>query len=143
MLAPGVFPQPASFVMVGMGAFFAGAAKVPFASVVMVMEMTGSYGLLVPALLASAVAYLATPMEVSLYENQVATRADSPAHLGSFAIDLLKHIRVGDALRPAEDLATMSEDLPAAGIIGSLPEPRRSAYAVVNARGELTGLLTL
>src|SRR5262249_6823354 len=34
-LAPAIFATPAAFVMVGMGAFFAGAAKVPFASVVM------------------------------------------------------------------------------------------------------------
>ena len=34
-------------IMVGMGGFFAGVAKTPFASVIMVMELTGSYGLLV------------------------------------------------------------------------------------------------
>jgi CIC family chloride channel protein len=42
--------------------------------------MTGSYGLLVPALLVGAMAYLFLPIRVSLYENQVPTRIDSPAH---------------------------------------------------------------
>ena len=58
-LVPGLAPEPAACVMVGMGGFFAGVAKVPFASVIMVMEMTGSYGLLVPSLLVAAVGGLA------------------------------------------------------------------------------------
>src|SRR5204862_6839634 len=92
---------------------------------------------------ASAVAYLASPIDVSLYENQVPTRADSPAHLGSFAVDLLGHIRVADALVPGLDLPTLSEDLPAAGILDTLPEPVRSAYVLLDGQGELAGLLTI
>jgi CIC family chloride channel protein len=81
-LVPGLAPPPVACIMVGMGGFFAGVAKVPFASVIMVTEMTGSYGLLVPALLVAAIAYLVLPRSVRLYENQVPGRADSPAHGG-------------------------------------------------------------
>jgi chloride channel protein, CIC family len=74
------------FVVVGMAAVFAGAARVPMATLLMVTEMTGGYRLLVPAALAVFVSYfvqrllserLAYP---SLYEAQVPTRADSPTH---------------------------------------------------------------
>ncbi|MEJ2236657.1 MAG: chloride channel protein [Syntrophobacterales bacterium] len=48
-----LFHQPsAAFVIVGMAAVFAGAARVPLASMLMVTEMTGGYHLLPPAALA-------------------------------------------------------------------------------------------
>lgn len=79
--------QPAApFVVVGMAAVFAGAAHVPFATMMMVTEMTGGYTLLVPAALAVMLSYLvqarlgARLKYRSIYEAQVASRADSPAH---------------------------------------------------------------
>jgi CIC family chloride channel protein len=82
-----VFHQPPlPFVIVGMAAVFAGAAHVPVATLMMVVEMTGGYALLVPAALAVMLSYL-VQMQLSsrlkyrsIYEAQVASRADSPAH---------------------------------------------------------------
>ena len=77
---------PAPFVIVGMAAVFAGAAHVPIATLMMVTEMTGGYTLLVPAALAVVVSYLVQRRLSerlryrSLYEAQVGSRADSPAH---------------------------------------------------------------
>ncbi len=79
--------QPdAAFVIVGMAAVFAGAARVPIATLLMVTEMTGGYQLLVPAALAITVGYV-VQKQVSarlkystLYEGQVEGRSDSPAH---------------------------------------------------------------
>ena len=45
---PDAHIEPAAFVLVGMGGFFAGVSKTPLTSIVMVSEMTGSYSLLVP-----------------------------------------------------------------------------------------------
>lgn len=83
----GIFHQPpAGMVIVGMAAVFAGAARVPVATLLMVAEMTGGYQLLVPAGLAVMLSFL---IQIklssffkygSLYEAQVAGRADSPAH---------------------------------------------------------------
>lgn len=81
--------QPtAPFVVVGMAAVFAGAAHVPIATMFMVTEMTGGYTLLVPAALAVMVSYLVQtrlarrlPIR-SIYEAQVRSRAESPAHHG-------------------------------------------------------------
>src|SRR5208337_2633540 len=42
-LWPGLVPNPASFVIVGMAGFFAAAAKTPFSTLVIVSEMTGGY----------------------------------------------------------------------------------------------------
>ena len=83
----GIFHHPpAGLVIVGMAAVFGGAARVPIATLLMVAEMTGGYQLLVPAGLAVMLSFL---IQInlssffkygSLYEAQVAGRADSPAH---------------------------------------------------------------
>jgi CIC family chloride channel protein len=77
---------PAGFVVVGIVAVFGAAARVPFATLLMVVEMTGGYQMLVPAATAVTVSCLvqvALSSQLkysSLYEAQVPTRADSPAH---------------------------------------------------------------
>ena len=48
-LFPSLVPDVAPFVVVGMGAFFAGVANAPIASLMMVCELTGAYELLPPA----------------------------------------------------------------------------------------------
>ncbi len=69
-----------------MAAVFAGAARVPIATLLMVTEMTGGYQLLVPAALAILVAYVVQRQfsvklrYPTLYEGQVEGRPDSPAH---------------------------------------------------------------
>jgi CIC family chloride channel protein len=86
---------PAAFVIVGMAAVFGGAARVPIATLLMVTEMTGGYQLLVPAALAVMLSYLvqtilSSPLKYrSLYEAQMPSRAESPAHdMENFCIAL-------------------------------------------------------
>jgi chloride channel protein, CIC family len=97
---------PAVFVVVGMAAVFGAAARVPVATMLMVTEMAGGYHLLVPAGLAVMVAWL---LQVqlssflrypSLYEGQVATRQDSPAHY-------LEHIQIALNLLGRRNLPLM------------------------------------
>jgi CIC family chloride channel protein len=96
---------PAPFVIVGMGAVFGGAARVPIATLLMVTEMTGGYKLLVPAALAVMLSFLVQTIlssrlrYKSLYEAQMPSRAESPAHdienLG-IALDLMCKPWVGE-----------------------------------------------
>jgi CIC family chloride channel protein len=77
---------PAGFVVVGMASVFAGAARVPIATLLMVTEMTGGYQLLAPAAFSIMISYfiqmtLSNRLRYkSLYEAQVPIRDDSPAH---------------------------------------------------------------
>ncbi len=54
-ILPGVVTQPFGFSLSGMGALFAGAARAPLTSMIMIPEMTGDWGLL-PALMISCIA---------------------------------------------------------------------------------------
>jgi CIC family chloride channel protein len=88
-LIPGAALRPAAFAVVGMAAVFAGTARVPIATLIMVAEMTGGYGLIVPSMLATTVAFVVERTVSAgfkyprLYEAQVELRADSPTHLES------------------------------------------------------------
>jgi len=116
-LWPGLVPNPASFVIVGMAGFFAAAAKTPFSTLVIVSEMTGGYHLLLPALWVCALAFILSD-EQSIYSSQVDSRSRSPAHQGSYVRQVLAGVRVGQftlgkrdvpAVRPNDSLATVLE----------------------------------
>jgi CIC family chloride channel protein len=133
-----IFHQPdAAFVIVGMAAVFAGAARVPIATLLMVTEMTGGYQLLVPAALAITVGYV-VQKEFSvrlkyptLYEGQVEGRPDSPAHQVEHletAIHLLakRQVHIPETISHV-DLRTLLET----GIHIDLPGNRRLAIKTV------------
>jgi CIC family chloride channel protein len=92
--------HPEPFVVVGMGALFGGIAKAPMAVMLMVAEMTGEFTMIVPAMIAVSISYLVTGNN-TIYEAQVPTRADSPAHRGEFTIPLIQSVTVGQAMRDA------------------------------------------
>jgi len=50
--------QVGAFALVGMGAVFAGVIRAPITSVLIIFEMTGGYGLVLPLMLANMTAYM-------------------------------------------------------------------------------------
>ncbi|HKP55409.1 MAG TPA: chloride channel protein [Polyangiales bacterium] len=50
--------QLGAFALVGMGAVFAGVIRAPITSVLIIFEMTGGYGLVLPLMLANATSYM-------------------------------------------------------------------------------------
>jgi CIC family chloride channel protein len=134
--------HPNAFVLVGMGGFFAGVAKVPIASLIMVAEMTGGYNLIVPLMIVSTISYLLLG-EVSLYEKQVSTRVDSPAHIGDFAVDILDHISVKEALPSDRMVETIPEGMQFEEMIQLIINATQSNFPVVNREGQLKGILSL
>jgi CIC family chloride channel protein len=61
LLDVSLFHHPAdevgAFALVGMGAVFAGIVRAPITSVLIIFEMTGSYGLILPLMIANMTAY--------------------------------------------------------------------------------------
>ncbi len=96
-LWPVMVPSSIPFTLAGIVGFFSAAANVPIASVFMALELTGNYNLIVPTLFVSTLAYLLSS-RWTLYETQVFSRIDSPAHLYDLSVDILQKIRVRDIL---------------------------------------------
>jgi chloride channel protein, CIC family len=140
-----IFPawviHPHSFVLVGIGGFFAGVAKVPIASIIMACEMSGSYTLLVPLMVVSSISFLILG-KTSLYEKQVSRRSWSPAHTGEFANDLLDSMMVHEALRP-KTITMIPENLPFKDLLSVLGEAPDTYFPVVDAQNQMTGIISV
>jgi CIC family chloride channel protein len=141
-LFPDLLINPSAFVLVGMGGFFAGVAKVPISSLIMVAEMTGGYVLIVPLLIVSVISYLLLG-ETSLYEKQVPSRVDSPAHTGDFAVDILDHLSVKEALPLGRKVETIPQGSPFEEVMQLVANSNQQNFPVVDDGGHLTGILSL
>lgn len=112
--APGVFGDDLrrALIPVGMGGVLAVTMRTPLAAIVMVMEMTGSYGLIVPLMLVCMTAYV-IGRRWGLNHEQVRTTAESPAHAGDAIVHMLESWRVGDLMEPIwEDTVPPETTLP-------------------------------
>jgi CIC family chloride channel protein len=142
-LFPTLVPDITPFVVVGMGAFFAGVANAPIASLMMVCELTGAYELL-PPLMVVALVTLVTSRRWSIYTNQVDNKFSTKAHLWEMNPNILKRVTIGDAMRGVYDRsAIISPDLPFAKVESIAREIGESDLLLENDQGELCGLVSL
>ena len=141
-LFPQIVTEPSAFVLVGMGGFFAGVAKVPIAALIMVAEMSGGYSLIVPMMIVSSLSYLLVG-DVSLYEKQVATRVDSPAHIGDFAVDIMEHLTVRSAVVGERRVETIPEGMPFEQILRLMLASNQQDFPVIDEEGNLSGIISM
>ncbi len=140
-LAPGWVIHPSAFVVVGIGAFFAGVARVPVSSILMACEMCASYTLLVPLMLVCAVSFVLLRRH-TLYEKQVATRLTSPAHMTEFARGLLEGMRVSEVVQPRQ-VTEIPENMPLEQVIQVVTTSSDLHFPVVTPGGRMTGILSI
>jgi CIC family chloride channel protein len=134
--------DPGAFALVGMGTFYGGLAHVPIASLVMTCELAGSYDLLVPLMLAEGIAFIALRNR-SLYEAQVPTKRESPAHRDELIFDVLAGVRVLDVLVPDRPYATFRLTTPAREVIQKAASSEwQDVFPVLDEKGKLVGMVT-
>lgn len=139
---PHIVTEPKAFVLVGMGGFFAGVAKTPIAAMIMVAEMTGGYSLILPMMVVSALSYLLLG-RTSLYEKQVPTRVDSPAHVGNYSVDIMDHLSVASAVVTAREVDTIPENMGFEEMVRVMANSNQQDFPVVDAHGALSGILSM
>lgn len=142
-LFPGMISNPEAFVLVGMGGFFAGVARVPLTAILMVCEMSGSYGLLIPLMIVSIINVALLSSRWTLYEEQVRAMVDSPAHQGDFVIDVLEQIRVRDVQHKMSAVDVVSVNTPLPEILKLAANSKSTYFPVVNAKNQLVGIFSL
>lgn len=139
-LFPNVIVQPEAFVLIGMSAFVAAVAKTPIAAILMVLEMCGGYSLL-PALMTAATLAYYLAGDYSIYAEQVATRAESPAHRMEMSIDVLENVRVQDAMVPADKLVVVTPYQRVSEVLELIEKTGHMGFPVVM-DGRLVGMVT-
>jgi CIC family chloride channel protein len=139
-LFPNFGPVIAAFVIVGMMAFFGGVGKVPIAVMLMVSEMTGGFALLVPSMIATAIAYVIAG-KYTIYRSQVQSRADSPAHRSEYSTPLMQKLFVKDAMTKKVITATLNT--PLSEIADEMAKNTMKGMPVLDDNGRLVGMVTL
>jgi CIC family chloride channel protein len=138
--APGWVPDVGPFTLVGMAGFFAGVAKTPISTLLMVGELTGNYSLLLPSMLVVCIAMIIAH-RWTIYSEQVRTRAESPVHRGELLHDVLAELVVGDLVGTSAAPSVIAPTMPLRDVIRVVDESRQSMIAVVDSAGRLRGVL--
>ncbi|MGN6134168.1 MAG: chloride channel protein, partial [Aureliella sp.] len=138
-LWPALAPHPGIFAIVGMAGFFAGAAHAPISTIVMVTELTGDYGLLVPTMWVSMVCSVLC-QRWTLYRNQLLSRLDSPAHRGDLLVDILEGIKVSEVKLAVRDC--VPEGMPLREILKKLSTTRQHYFPVLDGEGRFVGIFS-
>lgn len=137
-LFPMIVPEHASYVLVGMAALLAGVAKTPIAAIIMVSELSGNYSLLPPLMMASTLAYVVSG-NWTIYEKQVKTRMDSPAHRREMTIDVLELVTVKEAM--SKDIITVNPATKVQTVLNLIHKYGHIGYPVLD-NLKLVGIVT-
>ncbi len=134
--------DPQAFAIVGMAGFFSGCAHAPFSTIIMVSELTGSYELLLPTMWVSTLCFV-MGRRWTLYEKQVPSRLESPAHRGDFIVDVLEGIRVRDVFRPnVGQIRQVPESTSLEDIVHLIAETKQHYFPVINQEGRMIGIFS-
>ena len=141
MILPGVVTQPGAFVIVGMAGFFTAVSNTPISTIIFVSEMTNSYHLLLPSLMVCALCYLFS-QKFTIFENQVKSRVDSPAHAGEFMMDILQTLKVESLGHLIKRVRCVNEDMPFSEFKKIFPTTKQHYFPVMNAQGDFIGIFS-
>ena len=140
-IMPGVVTHPGAFVVVGMAGFFTAVSNTPISTIIFVSEMTNSYHLLLPSLLVCSVSYLAA-RKWTIYEHQVKSKIDSPAHAGDFFVDILQAIRVNDLMHLIKKVNVIPQNMTFRDFKKFFSETKQHYFPVVDNFNRLVGIFS-
>ncbi len=142
LLMPNVVTEPGAFIIVGMAGFFTAVSNTPISTIIFVSEMTNSYHLLLPSLLVCSVSYLAG-RKWTIYEKQVKSRLDSPAHAGDFFVDVLQTIRVKDLLHLVKKVDLIPRSMPFLDFKAVFAQTTQHYFPVMDEQQKLIGVFSI
>jgi CIC family chloride channel protein len=130
-----------AFALVGMGAVFSGIIRAPMTSVLIIIEMTGGYSLILPLMLANMTAYILarrwrpTPIYEALLEQD-------GVHLGG-ASDEIAGLRLRQFVHGDATPRTFRLDARAADVVKRHgEEPGQLVFPVTDGSGRVVGIIT-
>ena len=131
-----------AFALVGMGAVFAGIIRAPITSVLIIFEMTGSYGLILPLMISNMTAYaLARHFRPTpIYEALLIQDKIYLPHRGARLSHALERLRVGDAMTATP--VTISASTTIAEALKQIERDDFSTYPVIDPGNRYLGLIT-
>lgn len=140
-LLPQVTASSGAYALVGMAALFAGAARAPITSVLIIFEMTNDYHIILPLMLATVVSTLLAEYlnKESIYSLKLVRRGVRLER--GQDIDVMQGVLVGEAMTTDVDTVSANMELPELEL--HFAETHRHGFPVLDEKGELLGVVTL
>lgn len=140
---PHVVAAGGAYAMVGMAAVFAGAARAPITAIIILFEMTRDYRIILPLMFATVVStLLARRLEAESIYTLKLKRRGIDLRAGK-DVNLMRAILVEEAMTPAEELVTVTPDMPLSELARLFQETAHHGFVVLEDDGTFCGVVTL
>ncbi|TFG11365.1 chloride channel protein [Candidatus Thorarchaeota archaeon] len=136
---PGIIQQPMAFALVGMAAMLAGSAKAPVTAIVIIMEMTHDYIMILPLMAAVSASYLISSLidDSSIYTIKLTRRGvnlQRGVHVGA-----LKAIEVGEVM--TRDPTILSPNMTPEMVLKIIDNTHHTKFPVIGYDGSIIGTI--
>lgn len=129
-----------AYMLVGMGAVFAGITYAPFTGILLLFEMTQDYNIILPLMFTVGITMLlARALDPESLDQHKLLKKGLRLH-ETIELRALEKYHVGELMN--RDVATIPQTLPLAKITEFIGRHPHTGYPVVDAEGNLVGLMT-
>lgn len=130
-----------NFALAGMAGLMAGVMHAPLTAIFLIAEITGGYGLFIPLMITSTIAYITILWftKHSIYTHKLAQRGELLTHhKDEVVLTLMKLDKVIE-----NDFISVSIDDPLKELIKAVSKSKRNIFPVLNNNEELVGIVLL
>jgi len=138
---PSITGPAGAYAMVGMAAFFGGAAHAPVTAILILFEMTGDYDIILPLMLATVVSTLISRLlsRESIYTLKLTRRG---IHLEQGQdVDVMQGVDVREAMTTEVDV--VRPDMSLVGLAEEFARTHHHGFPVVDGAGDLVGVVSI
>lgn len=139
MTFPGLIPNPMAYALVGMAALFAGSGRAPITCILMLMEMTGDYSMILPLMISVSASFLVASSieEESIYTLKLARRGMN-VHRALY-IGALKEANAGHVM--TTNPTKLSPEMTVSEVLKIVDETQHTKFPVVDQNDVILGAL--
>lgn len=142
-LWPAWTAAPPAYALVGMAALLTVTVRAPIAAILLIFEMTRDYTLILPLMTSTIVALLIAQMLEPESIYTLALKREGIDLRAGRDFDLMRTIRVAEAMTPLEELVRVAPDTPLSVLVQVFERTHHHGLPVVDAEGNLCGTVTL
>lgn len=139
-LLPGFTASPGAYAIVGMAALVAGTTHAPFASFLILFEMTGGYKIILPLMIACIISTFVASLirRESIYTLKLIRRGIN-IRAGK-EINLLREILVRETM--VSQIETVPQDMPLGDFMTLVSHSKYASFPVVDELHKLVGIIS-
>ncbi len=130
-----------AYALVGMAAFFSGAARAPITSILILFEMTSDYNIILPLMIATSMSTIVSRLisQETIYTLKLSRRG---IHLDQgHDVDIMQQVTVEEIM--TTDVETVPLDMTLLDLSTEFLESHHHGFPVVDPEGTLVGIVSI